>query len=319
MSNEENKNPFFDPNDSNPDPITGQPGAHPIGTGIGAAGAGAIGAAVGGVVAGPVGAAIGSVVGAVAGGLAGKSAAEKVNPTVEDDYWRTNYSSRPYVDQKERYEDYQPAYQAGYEGYSRYGTSGKTYDEIEPDLRRDYETRQGGAGLAWDKAKHAAKDAWHRVETALPGDQSDRRDLQTGVTNDENVVQLYEERLVADKHREKTGEVIVGKHVETETARVSVPIEKERVVVEQVSPTDAGAAVSPESVQFGSDDVAQVEVYEETPDIRKQAYVAEEVRVKKVVERETVEVEDQIRREEIDIDTPGRAVVDRRDQGLSDR
>ena len=33
--------------DSNPDPITGAPGSHPVGTGLGAAGAGAAGAAIG--------------------------------------------------------------------------------------------------------------------------------------------------------------------------------------------------------------------------------------------------------------------------------
>src|SRR3954463_13774531 len=82
--------------DRNPDPITGAPGSHPIGTGVGAAGAGAAGAAIG-AVAGPVGAAVGAVVGAVAGGLAGKGVAEAVNPTEEDAYWRDNYSTRPYV------------------------------------------------------------------------------------------------------------------------------------------------------------------------------------------------------------------------------
>src|SRR5258705_8003526 len=80
--------------DSNPDPITGAPGAHPIGTGVGAAGAGAAGAAIG-AVAGPVGAAVGAVVGAVAGGLAGKGVAEAVNPTEEDAYWRGQQAPRP--------------------------------------------------------------------------------------------------------------------------------------------------------------------------------------------------------------------------------
>src|SRR4051794_13647241 len=90
--------PMADPNkpaDANRDPLSGAPGAHPVGVGAGAASAGAAGAAVGGVVGGPVGAAVGGAVGAVAGGLAGKGAAEAVNPTVEDEYWRRNYASRP--------------------------------------------------------------------------------------------------------------------------------------------------------------------------------------------------------------------------------
>lgn len=57
--------------------------------------------------------------------------------------------------------------------------------------------------------------------------------------NDQNhqTIKLYEERLIASKNRVKTGEVAVGKHVETETARVSVPIQKERVIIERVTPT----------------------------------------------------------------------------------
>lgn len=68
---------------ANRDPLTGTPGAHPVGTGVGAlAGGAATGAAVG-TVAGPVGTAIGAAVGAVAGGLAGKGIAEEVDPTVD--------------------------------------------------------------------------------------------------------------------------------------------------------------------------------------------------------------------------------------------
>jgi hypothetical protein len=152
--------------DANRDPITGTPGAHPVGTGVGAASAGAAGAAIG-AVAGPVGAAVGLVAGAVAGGLAGKGVAEKIDPTVEDAYWKSNYSKQSYVDRNTPYESYQPAYRAGYLGRTKY--PGKKYEEVEADLQRDYEKSKGAATLAWDKAKHATRDAWLRVEKALPG------------------------------------------------------------------------------------------------------------------------------------------------------
>lgn len=154
--------------DSNPDPITGQPGAHPVGTGIGAAGAGAAGAAIGGAIGGPVGAVVGAAVGAVGGGLAGKSVAEKIDPTVENEYWRNNYASRPYAEPDYDYTDYEPAYRTGYEGYPTY--YGQTYDQAEPHLRRDYESKHAGGKLGWEKAKHATRDAWDRVERAIPGD-----------------------------------------------------------------------------------------------------------------------------------------------------
>src|SRR5690349_5987215 len=106
--------------DANRDPITGAPGAHPVGTGVGAvAGGAAAGAAVGSV-AGPVGTAVGIVAGAIVGGLAGKGVAEKIDPTVEDAYWRQNYSQRRYVEKAESYDAYQPAYRLGYESRGKY-------------------------------------------------------------------------------------------------------------------------------------------------------------------------------------------------------
>ena len=153
--------------DTNPDPITGAPGAHPVGTGVGATGGAAAGAAIG-AIAGPVGAAVGLVAGAIAGGLAGKGIAEKMDPTVEDAYWKSNYSKQKYVDRNASYDSYQPAYRTGYEGRNQY--PGKKYDEVEADLQRNYEKSKGNSTLAWDKAKHATRDAWNRVERAVPGD-----------------------------------------------------------------------------------------------------------------------------------------------------
>lgn len=156
--------------DANRDPISGEPGAHPVGTGLGAAGAGAAGAAIGGAIGGPVGAVAGAVVGAVAGGLAGKGVAESIDPTVEDTYWRDNYANRPYVEQNVDYEEYQPAYRTGYEGYGRYYGTGRGFDEVEPELEQHYTTNRGHSNLGWAKAKYAAKDAWDKVERAIPGD-----------------------------------------------------------------------------------------------------------------------------------------------------
>lgn len=134
---------------------------------------------------------------------------------------------------------------------------------------------------------------------------------------DRQSIKLYQERLIASKKRVKTGDVAVGKHVETETQHVSVPIERERVVVERVTPADAGKAVDPASVNFGSNEVARMEIYEETADIHKEAFVREEVNISKVVDRETVEAQETIRREEIDISSEGTTIDDRTGSGTS--
>lgn len=129
-------------------------------------------------------------------------------------------------------------------------------------------------------------------------------------TDDRQTLKLYEERLVANKDRFRAGTVTIGKKVETETASVSVPIEKERVVIERTTSTDT-TAVTPGEAAFGAGEVARVEVYEETADIEKQAFVREEVSVRKEVEKDTVSAKETIRREELEVETDNEAIVDR--------
>jgi len=91
--------------DANRNPITGEPGAHPLGAAAGGVAAGT----AGGSAAVPVDA----VVGGVAGGLAGKGIAESIDPTAEDRNWSENYASRPYFDPSTSYDEYRPAYRYG--------------------------------------------------------------------------------------------------------------------------------------------------------------------------------------------------------------
>ena len=161
--------------DANRDPISGKPGAHPVGTGLGAAAGGMAAGAAAGSVAGPVGTVAGAAIGAVVGGLAGKGIAEMIDPTMEEAYWRENYTSRPYVKSGSTYDDYGPAYMYGVDNYKRY--NGKSFDEVESDLARDWQRAKGKSSLTWENAKHATRDSWQRlsdtVERATPGD-SDR-------------------------------------------------------------------------------------------------------------------------------------------------
>ena len=145
------------------------PGAGAVvgGAAGGIAGGAAAGALAGGVT-GPAGAAVGAVVGAVAGAVIGRSTAD---PVVEDTYWRENFSSRPYTGGS-TYDEYQPAYRYGLDSYSKYPN--RAFDDIEPELSRDWGGARGRSSLEWDKAKHATRDAWQRlsnaVERAIPGD-----------------------------------------------------------------------------------------------------------------------------------------------------
>lgn len=147
---------------ANRDPITGAPGAHPVGTGLGAALGGAAAGAVTGTVAGPVGTVIGAAAGAIIGGLAGKGVAEVVDPTVETTgYWRENFTNRPYVDRGANFEDYGPAYIYGMSSSTKF--SDRSFDDIEPDLGRDWLGSRGASSLSWERAREASRDSWERA------------------------------------------------------------------------------------------------------------------------------------------------------------
>ena len=146
--------------DRNPDPITNEPGAHPIGTGIGAAGGAVTGAAAGSL-GGPIGAAVGAVVGAVVGGLAGKGAAEAVNPTAEDAHWRDSYVKEPYYSDAYSYDDYAPAYRAGYQSV----IDGRSdWSATRTDLQNRWDADRQSSRLNWMEAEPAAKAAGERAD-----------------------------------------------------------------------------------------------------------------------------------------------------------
>lgn len=181
------------------------------------------------------------------------------------------------------------------------------YDELAPI---DYDREEQVRGVYRDRDTTPVASAPASYDRSSYSYDMDKPLYETNEQNHQNL-KLYEERLIANKTRQKTGEVAVGKRVETETARASVPIEKERVVIERVTPVEAGQVVSIGDADFQSGEVARMEVYEETADIHKEAYVREEVNVRKEVVRSTVDGEETLRREELDIQTDGTPVVDK--------
>lgn len=155
-------NPQYPQDPNNPAPLSGELNDHPIGTTVGAAGGAITGAAVG-TVAGPVGSVVGAVVGAVVGGLAGKGAAEAINPTLEDEYWRNAYVREPYYSDAYTFDDYAPAYRAGYTSRME-GRDNWNDARTEWERRWDEEHAQGR--LRWKDAEPAVQSAWERANRA---------------------------------------------------------------------------------------------------------------------------------------------------------
>lgn len=117
-------------------------------------------------------------------------------------------------------------------------------------------------------------------------------------------LKLYEERLVGQKHREKTGEVTITKRIETHTESVAVPVRKEKIVIEVTTPL-TGAAATAAKDTFQEMEVANVDLYGETATAQKEIRVSEGITVRKEIEEEVVTLTDQVRHEELDIATEG--------------
>ena len=113
---------------------------------------------------------------------------------------------------------------------------------------------------------------------------------------DELRVQRSEEELRAGTREREAGSVKVRKRVRTDRERIEVPTKHEEVSVERVP-------VSGESseAQIGEDEV-DVPVTEEEVVTDKRAVAKEEVRLRKDVVEGTEVVEEDIRREEVDVE-----------------
>ena len=104
---------------------------------------------------------VGAVVGAVVGGLAGKGAAEAVNLTAEDAHWREHHVNEPYYSDAYTYDDYAPAYRAGYQS----AVHGRAdWAATRSELHQRWEAERESSRLSWLAAEPAAKAAWERAD-----------------------------------------------------------------------------------------------------------------------------------------------------------
>jgi uncharacterized protein (TIGR02271 family) len=115
---------------------------------------------------------------------------------------------------------------------------------------------------------------------------------------DELRVQRVEEELKAGTREREAGGVHVRKRVRTEREQVRVPKRREEVHLERV-PVEEGREAS--EAEIGEDEVF-MPVTEEEVVVQKQPVVKEEIRVRKDVTRDEEIVEEDVRKEEIDID-----------------
>jgi uncharacterized protein (TIGR02271 family) len=141
----------------------------------------------------------------------------------------------------------------------------------------------------------------HAPEEEGISDQSGS-DLQD---EDELRVQRTEEELRAGTREREAGAINVRKRVRTDQETIEVPTRHEEVHVERV-PVEGEAT----EAEIGDDEVS-IPVTEEEVVVEKRPVAKEEVRIRKDVVEDTEVVEEDVRREEVDVDDATERRLDR--------
>lgn len=90
----------------------------------------------------------------------------------------------------------------------------------------------------------------------LTSETSDNQTLSNHTSEEEKLIRLLEERLTVDHHRQKIGEVIVRKVIETQM--VQVPVRREKLIVEQIAPDHRQLA----EIDLKNGEISEVELRE---------------------------------------------------------
>jgi uncharacterized protein (TIGR02271 family) len=179
---------------------------------------------------------------------------------------------------------------------------GPTFDddrEITPEFERQVHSYYSLERATTGTEERGAYGAYYAQGTdrttigkAAPS-ATDRTDL----VEDEVRVRRVEEELRAGTREHEAGAVRVRKRVVTERRREEVPTRREEVHVERVPVVGEVAA----EAEIGEDEVV-IPVTEEEIVVEKRPVIKEEIRIRKDVVEDTEVVEEDVRREEIDVD-----------------
>ena len=127
---------------------------------------GAVGGMSLGAVGGPIGLVIGGIAGAVGGWWAGRGILNAITESDEAAF-RTHYEASPDRPAGREYESVRAAYVAGHLAGRNPDYAGRTFEEIEPDLRRgwseDVSTRYGD----WPSMRGYARAAFERARAGV--------------------------------------------------------------------------------------------------------------------------------------------------------
>ncbi|HUF26531.1 MAG TPA: hypothetical protein VMM18_06055, partial [Gemmatimonadaceae bacterium] len=129
--------------------------------------AGGVGGLSIGALGGPVGAAIGAIAGAVGGWWAGRGVALAISDQ-DDAAYRAHYESDSAQLADRRYEDLRPAYLAGHLAGRNPDYAGRSFDEVEGDLRRGWTADVARQCGDWTVVRRYARAGFDGARTTSP-------------------------------------------------------------------------------------------------------------------------------------------------------
>ena len=179
------------------------------------------------------------------------------------------------------------------EVYSFYGLQQSGSAEERGAYADDYASDPGAVGPGMREGDTETGEFRGHSEGDEGVAQSGGSDLED---EDELRVQRTEEELAAGTREREAGQLKVRKRVRTDREQIEVPTRHEEVSVERV-PVEGEAS----EAEIGEDEVV-VPVTEEEVVVGKRAVAKEEVRIRKDVVEDTEVVEEDVRREEIEIE-----------------
>jgi uncharacterized protein (TIGR02271 family) len=173
--------------------------------------------------------------------------------------------------------------------------NGPTFDddqEITSDFEREVYSYYG-LNRSTSTEERGAYESYYAEDATEPTGAADRTDL---ADEDELRVQRSEEELRAGTREREAGSMRVRKRVRTDREQIEVPTRHEEVSVERV-PASGEAT----EAEIGEDEV-EVPVTEEEVVVEKRPVLKEEVRIRKDVVEDTETVQEDVRREEVEVE-----------------
>jgi len=149
----------------------------------------------------------------------------------------------------------------------------------------------------------------HTAVDAAPARPAGRPDALT--TTDQAQLELLEERLVVRPERVQVGTVRVSKRVVTRTETLQVPLTEVHLVIERL-PGDGEIVVDGKAL--GDGETIDLPLYTERARVVKEPVVAERVTIRTEAVERTEQVQEAVRREELEV-KDGQEFVDTRQDG----